>query len=544
MAGTLKHKSTDVLIIGGGISGLTAAYMLSQQAVSITVLSTGRGASPFVTGFDVPVEEQDSLDCFIKDTVQSGRGQGNQQLVEALCSESYDILPFLKELGFVFDMTGSHYQARQPVGASYPRVIGHGNTSGEIIQDLLVRRLEKTPLVEQCKNLRALRLLKENGRIVGALCYDSSQKAFVACQARATILATGGFCRIYPFSTNTSDIGGEGIAMAYYADVPLTDLEFVQFEPSAAVWPKRIRGEGMITTLFFEGAVMRNAKGERFMLRYGPQAEKVNKDVLGMCIHRELQSGNATPHGGIWFDATGVGEKRLHEAYEYFVKRYDRVGINLAKEPVELAPAAHTSLGGVVIHPDCTTQTPGLLACGEAVGNIHGANRIGGMAGTETMVFGRKAGITALRLLNLAPQATDGAWTELLDEMTGSKNHADALSTERMEAMRLKMQQLLEKNLNLLRDGKDLAETAEQLGEMWDAIRKAGANETAEEQYSRIRLENDMLTAYLLALSALERADSVGCHQRKDAETAPGSRYRTEVTKANGKPVVCRRQLL
>ena len=136
---------------------------------------------------------------------------------------------------------------------------------------------------------------------------------------------------------------------------------------------------------------MTNGKGERFMLKYGPEAECVNKDVLSLAIEKEILAGNASPHGGIWFDASGVDEKRLYEAYEPFIQRYKNVGIDLTKEPIELGNAAHTSLGGVKIDDNCRTSIKGLYVAGEAAGNIHGANRIGGSAGTETMVFGQIA---------------------------------------------------------------------------------------------------------------------------------------------------------
>lgn len=539
MTDRTAQKTADVLIIGGGVTGITAAYFLSQSGVEVAVLSPGWGASEYITGFAVPVSAGDSLECFISDVVKSGQGQANPELVKTLCSESYDVIPFLKGIGFHFEMDGESYKAKRPLGSSYPRVIGHGNTSGSIILSLLTAKLSAMENVSVYSHMRALRLLEADGRVYGALCFDDEQRKFIAFQARQTILACGGFAGIYPFSTNTKDVGGDGIAMAYNAGLPLTDLEFVQFEPSAAVWPPAIRGEGMITTMLFEGAKMYNGLVERFMTQYGPDAERVNKDILGVCIQKEILAGKGTPHGGIWFDATGVGRERLESVYGYFVTRYEKVGIDISKEPVELAPAAHTSLGGVVVNPNCTTNLPGVLACGEIAGNIHGANRIGGMAGLETLVFGHKAAQTAQSLLKEETSVPRSwkTWDKLVDDIL--RPGGCLLSTEEMAEIRLDMQKTIDHALNLVRNGADLREAAGIFEKHLSRL-SAAASDTPMQAFQRMRLENDLIASYLLALSALERTGSVGCHVRSDDSNESALKYRVEVAKGRQKPSVRR----
>ena len=158
------------------------------------------------------------------------------------------------------------------------------------------------------------------------------------------------------------------MAMALDAGAELTDMEFVQFEPSAAVWPLAIAGKSVITTLFYEGAVLRNGKGERFMFRYSDKGECADKDVLSFAIASEIAAGRGTEHGGVAFDASGVGRERLEEAYSAYVKRYRAVGMDIAEQAMEIAPAAHTSLGGVYARPDCSTSVEGLFVCGETLG--------------------------------------------------------------------------------------------------------------------------------------------------------------------------------
>ena len=540
-----ERRKTDVLIIGGGVTGFMAAYWMSKDK-TVTLLHTGRGASPYITGYNAVVSEGDSVETFINDTYASGWKQGNPELIRAMCEGSTTTIPFLKEIGFQFDMEGDNYRARRPIGASYPRVVGNGNISGKIIVDLLIEELKERETFTLMTPVRILRLLKKNNRACGALGVDVKENKLICFDTSAVILAVGGFCKIYEFSSNTSDIGGDGVAMAYELGLPLVDLEFVQFEPSGAVWPLAIRGHGMITTLNHEGAVIKNNEGERFMFRYDPNGEKVNKDLLGRGIYTEVKEGRGSPHGGVWFDCTAVPEKRIHEAYEMFYQRYIRQGIDLTKEPIEIFPAAHTSLGGVVINKDCSTALSGLFVGGETAGGIYGSNRIGGSAGTETQVFGKIAGIAANAYLesNEAPAfATDEEWQILIDETAGQGN-GPVLTEEEMNAMRSDMENTLSADLNVVRVGADIERASAHLKEMLEKVEASGKQTTVEGLLKKTRIQHDLQTAYLLSLSALERTESNGCHWRTDSGPAPEKPYRIFVQKdESGSPKLTRAEL-
>lgn len=540
-----QRKKTDVLVIGGGVTGLMAAYWLPENT-KVTLLNTGRGASPYITGYNAIVSEGDSVETFINDTYASSWQQGDPELIRTLCEGSVETIPFLKKLGFEFDMEGDNYRARRPVGASYPRVVGNGNISGKIIGDLLREKLKARETCTLMDSMRILRLLKKNDRICGALGVDCKENQLVCFDASAVILAVGGFCKIYEFSSNTSDIGGDGIAMAYDMGLPLVDLEFVQFEPSGAVWPLPIRGHALITTLNHEGAVIKNSEGERFMYRYSPNGEQVNKDLLGRAIYQEVKEGRGTPHGGVWFDCTAVPAERIHEAYEMFYQRYIRQGIDITKEAAEVFPAAHTSLGGVKIQPDCSTELDGLFACGEVVGGLYGANRIGGSAGTETQVFGKIAGLTVkayLETLDGVAYATDEEWAALIKETAG-QGQGPALMEEEINAMRDDMKKTLSDALNVIRNGADMKRATIRLKELLDRVLSAAPQTTEVGMLQKVRLQNDLQTAYLLSLAALERTESCGCYWRTDSAEASGAPYRIQVQKdENGNPKVTRTEL-
>lgn len=521
-----KRIKTDVLVIGGGLTGHMAAYQTSQERPTV-LLATGRGASPFISGYNVPVTKEDSVESFIADTLENGHGVGRLDLIRQLCEKSKDTVPFLESIGFTFDKTDGEFNVRWPVGSSHPRVVGQGNTTGAIIVNLLRDQLKKRELMTLEDSVRALRLLEKDGAVCGALCMDMKTKELLCYDTKAVILATGGFSRIYEFSSNSSDIGGDGIAMAYELGVPVINMEFIQFEPAGAVWPPQVAGDGMITTLNNEGAVMLNAQGERFMFKYDDRGERVNKDILGRSIYQEVADGHGTPHGGVWYDCTAVGAERIHEAYEYYYQRYARVGIDITKEPVEVYPTAHTSLGGVVVGKHCDTCVQGLFACGEIIGGLHGASRIGGSAGLETQVFGKLAGEAVLDYLHdgkACTEAADEDWEALIRDAAGTGRSAE-LSVEQMEQIHKQMEVTLTRNLNVIRNREAMEGAKAELTELLAEVAASGAQTSIDGMYRKLRLQHDLLAAVLLARAALERGESCGCHWRSDAVATPKEPY-------------------
>jgi aspartate oxidase len=213
--------------------------------------------------------------------------------------------------------------------------------------------------------------------------------------ARAVVIATGGWCGKYAFSDNPPELRGDGIALAQSLGAAVRDLDAVQYEPTVALAPARLRGIPVITTMLHEGATFRNRLGDEFL-----PDRHANKDEISRAIRAEIEAGRGID-GGVWYDATGVSREILETRYMDTVRRYAACGIDITREPMLVAPAPHTSLGGVVIDACCRVQRsdgmpiPGLFAAGEVTGGVHGRNRLGGNAGTEVLVFGRIAGESA-----------------------------------------------------------------------------------------------------------------------------------------------------
>ena len=385
----------DVLVIGGGLAGWRAAEAAVKAGASVTLIANGTGNSPDIHAINVPVRAEDSFKLFIDDTLKSGGGTCDPVLVETLCRESVKLLD---EFPFDRNADGS-YKTIQPLGCSVPRCVSIDHKIGawalakikrELYGKVSVIQARVTKIVQNC--------------LLFAIHYSLGDDD-ASVSARSVVIATGGWCGKYDFSDNPPELRGDGIALAQSLGAAMRDLDAVQYEPTVALAPARLRGIPVITTMLHEGATFRNRLGEEFL-----PDKHVNKDAISRAIFAEIEAGRGVGGGsgaqppvdvGIWYDATGVPREILETRYADTMRRYAACSIDITHEPMLVAPAPHTSLGGVAIDARCRvlrpdgTPIPGLFAAGEVTGGIHGRNRLGGNAGTEVLVFGRIAGSEA-----------------------------------------------------------------------------------------------------------------------------------------------------
>ena len=376
---------TDVLVIGGGLAGWRAAEAAVKRGASVALVANGVGNSPDIHALNVPVRADDSVERFIDDTLTSGKGACDPKLVEVLCRESVKLAD---EFPFDRNADGS-YKLLQPLGCSVPRCVSIDHKIGAWILAKIKRDLsDKVEVIHG----RATQLFHNYSlfTIHYSLGDDDG-----TCSARSVVIATGGWCGKYAFSDNPPELRGDGIDLAVNLGAATRDMNLVQYEPTVALAPAKLRCIPVITTMLYEGATFRNRLGDEFL------ADKhANKDEISRAILAEIKAGRGVD-GGVWFDATGVPREILETTYIDTVRRYASAGVDITREPMLVAPAPHTSLGGLVIDARCRvlradgSPIPGLFAAGEVTGGVHGANRIGGNAGTEVLVFGRIAGESA-----------------------------------------------------------------------------------------------------------------------------------------------------
>ncbi len=377
----MKTLETDVLIVGAGLAGRNAAAELRETAPELRVLITDSGgaASTEIMGFSAPVHPGDSPELFLRDILASGGGLADPELARTLAEGAIPELRRLERCGIRFDRTADgRYDTVNAVGSSLPRVVHSGTTTGK-----QAMRLLKTDM----RNLRIVHLMKKDGIITGAFADDGTR-----ISAKAVILAGGGFAGLWKFSTWSRNLRGDCLILASDAGAELTGLGCVQFEPTVAVFPEHCSGFPVITTILHEGATLRNRQGQSLLPREAPIPRK---SELAKRILREINAGNALPHGGILYDLSGLNEEIFAGKYPEYHIKFKQIEPDFKRLAFEVKPGAHTTLGGIRINSRCETSVPGLFAAGEAVGGIHGRDRIGGNAGLEVFVFGRIAGKSA-----------------------------------------------------------------------------------------------------------------------------------------------------
>ena len=379
----------DVLVVGGGLAGWRAAEAVVAAGCSVALVANGSGNSPDIHALNVPVGPGDSVELFIADTLKSGGGACDPALVEVLCRESVKLAD---EFPFDRNADGS-YKMIQPLGCSVPRCVSIDHKIGAWALAKIKRALAGK--VEVVKG--RVTALEAGGSQFTATVSDAQERV-PPMVARAVVIATGGWCGKYAFSDNPPELRGDGIALAQSLGAAVCDLDAVQYEPTVAIAPERLRGIPVITTMLHEGATFRNRLGEEFL-----PDKHANKDAISRAIRAEIEAGRGID-GGVWYDATGVPREILETRYADTVRRYAACGVDITREPMVVAPAPHTSLGGVAIDAHCRvlradgTPIPGLFAAGEVTGGVHGRNRLGGNAGTEVLVFGRIAGESAAQV--------------------------------------------------------------------------------------------------------------------------------------------------
>ncbi len=380
----------DVLVIGGGLAGWRAAEAAVAAGCSVALVANGSGNSPDIHALNVPVGPGDSVELFIADTLKSGGGACDPALVEVLCRESGKLAD---EFPFDRNDDGS-YKMIQPLGCSVPRCVSIDHKIGAWALAKIKRALAGKVSVIQA---RVTKIIQNYSLFT---IHYSLGDDDASASAESVVIATGGWCGKYAFSDNPPELRGDGIALAQSLGAAVRDLDAVQYEPTVALAPERLRGIPVITTMLHEGATFRNRLGEEFL-----PDKHANKDAISRAIRAEIEAGRGID-GGVWYDATGVPREILETRYADTVRRYAACGVDITREPMVVAPAPHTSLGGVAIDAHCRvlradgTPIPGLFAAGEVTGGVHGRNRLGGNAGTEVLVFGRIAGESAAQYGN------------------------------------------------------------------------------------------------------------------------------------------------
>ena len=484
----------DFLVIGAGVAGLRAAIELANSgSVLVIAKDTLRESSSEYAqgGIAGALSDDDEVELHEQDTLNAGDGLCDQHAVHTLVEEGPAAIQQLIEWGAEFDRDGLRLSFTREGAHSRNRILhSHGDSTGREIARTLYQKASSQPTIRFQSYAAVVDLLRSGTSICGAVLYDEKTKNLARVMARAVLLATGGLGRVYKETTNPDVATGDGVAMAWRAGAEISNIEFVQFHPTALHVenaPRFLLSEA----LRGEGAYLLNNAGDRFMHRYHPLLELAPRDVVSRAIVEEMRRTHA-PH--VFLDLT-------HDRTPEFIRaRFPRVyetclryGVDISREAAPVHPAAHYAMGGVATDLNGQTSLGRLFAAGEAAcTGVHGANRLASNSLLEGVVFGARAG-AAMRALSNESVLPCG----------------DEVAIEFPKITEARVRELAWENCGILRDAEGLSDTSREL-------RETPMARNSQADLPLYDLRNIHAVASLIARCGLDRRESRGGHFRTD----------------------------
>jgi len=496
----LHRRSFDVLVLGGGIAGLTAAIGAARRwRVGLLTKSTFEETTTFLAqgGIAAAIGEGDSPDLHFEDTLKAGAGLCDEEAVRVLVSEGPDRVRELMEICPRFDKVDGQIVLGREGAHSLPRIVhAGGDATGSEVSSALAEAARLGSRVQLYEDEFVIDLLTMDGRCVGALTLNLTDGELTLNVAMVTVLATGGAGQVYGRTTNPAVATGDGVAMAYRAGAAIRDMEFVQFHPTGLAVPGQQTVQLITEALRGEGAYLRNAAGERFMTEYDPRAELASRDIVVRGMVAEMRK-EGTDH--VELDATHLDAAWLAERFPSVTAGLREHGLNLATELIPVAPVCHYFIGGVVTDVWGRTTLPGLYASGEVASTgVHGANRLASNSLLEGLVR---------RLSFDIPEAPH-------DRVGGS----DAA------AARSRLTTVMQDKVGVLRRATDLQAALDELGELTSELRFVRMHE------SEYEVLNMLTVGTQIAKCALLRDESRGVHLREDFPDVDDEHWRRHIT--------------
>ncbi len=536
MASTKLFK-TDVLVIGGGLSGLRAAITARRfgKKVLLTVKGKlGRSGSSVLTdgGYAAvtPDAEKDTPATHVEDTWESGRRIAELSLVQRLCHHSYNMLCDLEAMGSRFLKEDDQRLKASSGDHAFPRILLAVNQTGRDLTDPLAAHCRRTG-VDVLESTMAIKLLDDGIQVLGAACLDLTTGDLIIIQASATILATGGSGNLFSRTSNPNDVTGDGFALAWRSGAQLRDMEFIQFYPWRLIEPN-LGGRMLIQPeTFVLGATLYNNHNEAFMKEYAPiKRDAATRDIVARAIADQVLRGRGI-NGGVRLDLSPLSSEELQKSNPHLSLVLADKNINFrdGDRAWIVAPEAHYMMGGVAINDKGHTSKPGLFAAGEVTGGIHGANRLDSNSLPDTQVFGHLAGLAAVERTETYSGSASFLTSEKIMEL-------EALITQRLNPQSNfdprnelhKLQQQMTKSLGLIRSGGQIRQGFNVLEDITLGLKKIRVS-SLHRLRQLFELEFLCDVACLSLTSAWLREESRGAHFRADFPEMNDKKWATSI---------------
>jgi L-aspartate oxidase len=509
------HNS-DILIIGSGAAGLTAALQLAQK-YNVAVLAKGAlsdGATAWAQGGIAAVlEAGDSFQNHIEDTMVAGGGLNNRATVEFVVENAPEAIQRLADLGVPFNLDGQDWHLTREGGHSHRRIVHVDDATGWAVQQALETAAKASPNITLVPDMVAVDLImgrhqerfSTSGRVHGVYALNRATGKVETFTARATILATGGAGRTYLYSTAPRGATGDGIAMAWRAGCRVSNMEMMQFHPTC-LYNLEVKNFLITEAVRGEGGILKNPKtGHRYMPDYDERAELAPRDIVARANDAEIK------RDGLDCIHLDISHKPADFVKGHFPNIYEKLiglGIDITKEPIPVVPAQHYTCGGVLVDLDGRTDAPGLYAAGEVTqSGLHGANRLASNSLLECLVFGDAcAAHIEANWESLPPPPGIRAWDE--SRVTDSDEEVVIAQCWR------EIRQFMWNFVGIVRTTKRLERAKHRI----DLLRQE-----VEDYYSHFRVTPDLIelrnlveVADLIIRSALTRKESRGLHYTLD----------------------------
>ncbi|HEY8336459.1 MAG TPA: FAD-binding protein [Tardiphaga sp.] len=526
------HLETDVLVIGAGGAGMYAALEAAGNGAQVILADRsliGRGGATVMAQMTVAAalgeQTPDHWEFHLADTLAAGRGLCDERLAALLCEDGPKRLREMDAWKVGWAREDGHIKQAQAPGHDRPRCAYVDFLStGPAVSKTLRTQLHHADAIRRIGDLVIVDIAVRDGEACGATALHLPTGRTVTLAAKAVIIATGGLTGLYRRNSASSNMGGDGYALALRAGAELIDMEFVQFFPIGHLAPRLVGMDPIMWDPFRYklGGKLLNSELREFEQDYAAKDSRsdgtyvLTRDLATYAITREVEAGRGSPAGGAYLSFQHVPEAEIRKAFGPVVDRLAANGIDLAQHPVEVAPIAHYHMGGIRVDEAMQTGVPGLFACGEAVGGANGANRLSGNAITEAFVFGARAGLSAARrAAEVSSQWAEAAARPALD-LLRSASKRDAPNPA---AVVTQLQAVMADDVGPFRTDAGLRKAIASIAQL-----KADIGDTpiySEAAFDPVLvdwldLRNALLVAQSVAVPALARTESRGAHQRDD----------------------------
>jgi len=544
-----SNRSCDVLIIGGGSAGLRAAIEAHDAGAQVLVISKSKKGDPHTVlargGINAALGTMDPQDNWMihaADTLREGGFLADYERVEVLCKSAPESINDLVNWGARFHREKDGRLTQRFFGAhTYRRTVFYEDWTGDEMIRVLMEQVSQRE-IEIVDNVYVTKLLKsvdvngggeepleEREEVKGALGIDIEKKEMVIFECSSLILAAGGYTRVYAVSSSRIfENYGEGVTLAYEAGADLVDMEMVQFHPTGMVWPEKALGTLATEAIRGEGGILLNTKGERFMRNYYPERLELGpRDIVARAAYNEIVAGRGTEHGGVWLDIRHLPKEKILDRLPTMYEQFKNIaGIDISKEKMEVGPTAHYSMGGVVVDIKCRTKIRGLLAVGEAISQIHGANRLGGNSLLDTVVFGKIAGGEAARLAKEQGEREKTGPSSLVRRKVNNRQEKEfddgLFIVNEPIKFRNEIQELMKQNAGIIREERRLQNGLKRILELKnefyskDSVLKEFKIDDVENVVLTWQVKSSLVACEATIRSALMRQESRGSHYRSD----------------------------